>query len=114
VACLRCVLRLVAVGAAEPALLGALSGSVVGTARTVAEEATYDVGFVFEFTPQDRSLRLDSFAPPLQLRPALVELLQPCRPVGAFQGLLGLAGGAGEYALRSDVHVSQLDALIGQ
>ncbi len=48
--------------------------------------------------------------PALEVDPALLEVLQPRRAVGALLGLLGLAGRAGEHALRADVDVGQLDA----
>ena len=91
--------RLVGVGPAQPALLGALAGSVLDAGRAMAQQASHDVGFVLELAPQGRGLRLDRLAPPFQVDPALLEVLQPGRAVGAFLGLLGLAGGAGEHAL---------------
>ena len=50
----------------------------------------------------------------LEVDPALLEVLQPGGAVGALLGLLGLAGRAGEHALRPDVDVGQLDALVGE
>ena len=50
----------------------------------------------------------------LEVDPALLEVLQPRGAVGALLGLLRLAGGAGEHALRADVDIGQLDALIGE
>ena len=68
-------LVLVDVGPAEPALLGALAGSVLGPGRAVAQQAFDDVGLVLELAPQGRGLRLDRFAAPLQVDPALLEVL---------------------------------------
>ena len=96
---------------AEPALLGALAGAVLDAGRAVAQQALDDVGFVLELAPQRRGLRLDRLAPALQVDPALLEVLQARRAVGALLRLLRLARGAGEHALRADVDVGQLDAL---
>ena len=112
--CVGDVDELVGVGAAEPALLGTLAGSILDTGRAVAQQASHDVGFVLELAPQRRRLCLDRLASPLEVGPALLEVLLACRPVGALLGLLGLAGGAGEHALRPDVDVGQLDALVGE
>ena len=103
--------RLIAVGAAEPALLGALPGAILGARRAVAEQASHAGGFVLVLAPQRRGLRLDGLAPAFEVDPALLEVLHPRRSVRGLLGLLGLAGRAGEHALRADVHVGQLDPL---
>ena len=105
---------LVGVGPAEAALLGALAGSVLDPGRAMAQQLADDVGLVLELAPQRGRLRLDRLAPRLEVDPALLEVLQPCRAVGALLRLLGLARGAGEHALRPDVDVGQLDALVGE
>ena len=77
----------------------------------MAQQPPDDVGLVLELAPQRRGLGLDRLAPALEVDPALLEVLQPGRAVGALLGLLGLAGRAGEHALGPDVDVGQLDAL---
>ena len=114
VTCRSDAIGLSAVGSSEPALLGSLTGPVLGAGRPVAQQAAHDVGFVLELAPQGRGLRLDRLSSPVEVDPALLEVLEPCRPVGPFLGLLGLAGRAGQHPLGPDVDVGQLDALPGE
>ena len=97
------------VGAAQPALLDALPGAVLDRRSSRGSAAARRRRLRPRTHATDRRLRLDRFAPALQVELTLLEVLEPRGRRRALLGLLGLAGRAGEHALRPDVDVGELD-----
>jgi hypothetical protein len=95
----------------EPTLLGTLPHPIFDTGRTMAQQKSHDVNFVFELTPQNHGLSLDRFAPPFQVDPTLLKVLLPSCPVGTLLGLLNLTNQTNEHTLKPDVDIGQLDTL---